>query len=390
MDTKPSRCEYCGNNQVSHIGTLTNDYLSLMNKPLEWLGTSELGRLLEKYLIRLAPPLVAIGERFGILRFSDDIEKAPNDRSRVIWEEAQRRGIKMRQFMVGKRPIDFYEAKLPNRTILFESLPVPTELQTSAIRWMDDKLKLKKKLMEAGIPVARGDAFTTFAAMRNLFRKIDKPVIVKPAVGSRGRHTTTFIYTENQLKKAFDIGKQISRRLVMEEHLIGSVYRATIIGGKLVGVLRGDPPRITGDGTSTVTELIKIKNDTRHPEVKEFKPTDHTKEFLARNNITLETVLPKGKTIDLTEKIGASYGGYRAEESHICHPKIKATLEAAGRVVDYPTMGFDFIIKDVTKDPDTQKWGIIECNSLPFIDLHHHPFEGPAINVAAYVWDFWK
>jgi D-alanine-D-alanine ligase-like ATP-grasp enzyme len=168
------------------------------------------------------------------------------------------------------------------------------------------------------------------------------------------------------------------------------VYRGTIVDGKLLGVLRGDPPRITGDGVSTIEQLIEKKNKNRHHEVKEFKLTPLTLDFLARSGYTPHSVLEKNKTIDLTEKIGTSYGGYRAEEIHICHPKTKEILEAVGRVVNFPVMGFDFIIQDITKDPDTQKWGILECNSLPFIDLHHHPLEGPAINIAQHLWNWWE
>ncbi len=100
--------------------------------------------------------------------------------------------------------------------------------------------------------------------------------------------------------------------------------------------------------------------------------------------------MPVGKTIDLIEKIGIGYGGYKAEEIAITHPEIIRILEAAGRLVNFPVMGFDFIIPDIRKHPDEQSWGIIECNSLPFIDLHHFPLEGAPVNVAKYVWDLWN
>jgi D-alanine-D-alanine ligase-like ATP-grasp enzyme len=55
-----------------------------------------------------------------------------------------------------------------------------------------------------------------------------------------------------------------------------------------------------------------------------------------------------------------------------------------------PIVGFDFIIPDPTQDPRDQKWGIIEANMNPFIDLHHFPLVGNPINVAAKVWDMWE
>jgi D-alanine-D-alanine ligase-like ATP-grasp enzyme len=53
-----------------------------------------------------------------------------------------------------------------------------------------------------------------------------------------------------------------------------------------------------------------------------------------------------------------------------------------------PLIGVDFIIEDVTKPWYTeQHCGIIECNSLPFIDLHHYPLFGKTNNVAGKLWD---
>jgi D-alanine-D-alanine ligase-like ATP-grasp enzyme len=134
---------------------------------------------------------------------------------------------------------------------------------------------------------------------------------------------------------------------------------------------------------------VEIKNKNKHASVHDVVLTGYIEEFLARNNYAPETILPKGKTIDLLEKIGIGYGGYKAEEIEITHPKTKEILERAGALVGAPVMGFDFIIPDITADPDNQFWGIIECNSLPFIDLHHFPLEGKPINAAGYVWDLW-
>lgn len=36
---------------------------------------------------------------------------------------------------------------------------------------------------------------------------------------------------------------------------------------------------------------------------------------------------------------------------------------------------------------EQQRVGILECNGLPFIDLHHYPFEGKPQNVAGALWD---
>ena len=121
--------------------------------------------------------------------------------------------------------------------------------------------------------------------------------------------------------------------------------------------------------------------------MEDIKISSVTLDFLSRNNYNLQTVLPVGKTIDLTEKIGVSYGGSSYEITEDTHPDIGIILEKAARVIGDPLLGFDFIIPDVTRAPQGQKWGIIECNGIPFINLHHFPLLGKPNNVAKYVWD---
>jgi len=58
--------------------------------------------------------------------------------------------------------------------------------------------------------------------------------------------------------------------------------------------------------------------------------------------------------------------------------------------VGLSVVGFDCIIPDPTKDANSQRWGIIECNSLPFIDLHYFALEGKPKNIAGMIWDMWE
>jgi len=36
---------------------------------------------------------------------------------------------------------------------------------------------------------------------------------------------------------------------------------------------------------------------------------------------------------------------------------------------------------------EQERLGILECNSMPFFDNHHLPFEGKPRNVAGLIWD---
>lgn len=383
------KCLYCGNNPISHrLMWLSQSFVIIMNPIGRVLAGGRLSRLFSKFTDLFFKATFAVLDLCGAIEENTDKSKVVSDRGMALWDEAEARGIPFKSFVVWGKPVDIYEAEVKGKKIKFNGLPRPPHNESGSDWWLDDKATVKKRLQEAGIPVANGGAFTDFKPLQKMFQKLRKPVIVKPRIGSRGRHTTTHISTEEDLANAFKRAKQLCHWVVMEEHLVGSVYRGTMIDGKFTGNLRGDPPRITGDGIHTIEELVIIKNANRHPQVKEVKLSNIHTEFLARIGKKLDDVLPAGQTIDILEKIGTSYGGFRAEVTDDTHPEIKRTLEAAAAIVKDPMIGFDFIIENVSRSPHEQIWGIIECNGVPFIDLHHYPLEGKPNQVARHVWDF--
>ena len=393
MSTKKlpkNSCPYCGNNPINHAFCYTMETLNVFLDPVSRRIDNVQNRHVNRLLNQVTGLFGWFFEKLGLLQFHRDSEKTLSDRSKVIWEEAEKRDILMEGIMILGRPIEQHRAKINGRWHYFESLPVPPQFNHESYSWMDDKGKLKNFFKKHRLPSAFGGHTASLEEALKIFRKGRPPFIVKPRLGSRGRHTTTHIYSEAEFIRAFKIAKQLCRYVIAEEHLVGSVYRGTYINGEVVGILRGDPPRIVGDGKHIVKELIKIKNKKKHPKVSDVKVTPHLEEFLRRQNLSLKTIPTKGKTVDLSEKIGISYGGFSAEEIPITHPKIITQIKKAGDVMGSPVVGFDFIIQDITKDPDKQRWGIIEANSLPFIDLHHFPLEGKPINVAAKIWDLWQ
>ncbi len=384
-----SKCVYCGNNPVPHFSTWFNETFFVYFEPLtNFCVQSFLGRIITKILYTAHPGWIWLMAKARLVHFNSTPQQNTSNRAKVLWEEAVRRGWKMESVAMFGREIDYYRVAIGQKTLYFSGLPRPLTTPGGSDGWMDDKWRLKQTLLKKGISVAAGGNFARFAPLLECFNTLTKPVIIKPRLGSRGRHTTTFIFTVEELKKAFRIAKQLCHWVIMEEHLVGSVYRGTVIGGKLAGVLAGDPPRVTGDGIHTISELVAIKNAHKNPMIKNVQISPVTIEFLARSCRALTDILPTGLTIDLSEKIGVSYGGSAREVTTRTHPKIKTVLEQAAAALQDPILGFDFIIEHIDQDPDTQKWGIIECNSLPFINLHYDAVEGGDNNVAKNVWDY--
>ena len=322
--------------------------------------------------------------------FSDQPDEKDTWRTKCFWEEATRRGIKMREFHLG--PIrDGFIAEYKGKTIIFDGLPRPGSQESASLKWMDNKGTMKIKFLKEGLPVAPGGvAFTKKNALK-IFNSIKKPVITKPNLGSRSRHTMIHINTPEDLIAGFKKAKKLSPLVIIEEELRGYLFRGTLIGGKLVGVVKRDQPEVTGDGIRTLRELMEEENkrpERNGPIFHKIIIDKETEIELKRQNITMSDVPEKNRIVTFSQKTSRSCGGTTTEVTDIIHPDNVEMLEHVGKFLKDPLVGVDFIIEDVTKSwKEEQHCGIIECNSLPFIDLHHYPLFGKPNNVAGKLWD---
>ncbi len=309
----------------------------------------------------------------------------------VLWDEATARGIRMREFRLLGLPTNSFVAAFPTgEEIQFDSFPVPPGM-SMGVWWLDNKSVMKKKFAELNIPVAVGGSAFTLAGAKKIFKKLGGPVIVKPYEGSASRHTTLHINDEEALERAFKISAQVSPKSIIERELKGAVYRPTLVNGKLIATLRRDKPQVIGDGVRTVSQLMEEAN--KHPKrggpyYAKMKITPMGERELAYQNITLESVPAKGRTVILHPKISWSLGGTTVDVSEEVHPDNKELFERVAKILGAPVVGLDFIIEDIARSWKEQKdCGIIECNSRPFFDNHHLVFEGTPRNVAGAIWD---
>jgi cyanophycin synthetase len=88
--------------------------------------------------------------------------------------------------------------------------------------------------------------------------------VVKPANGGRGGAAVTgCVRTESDLARAALSASRLDRRLLIERRIPGDMYRLMFLDGELVDVVRRDVPHVTGDGRSTILELIARENERR-------------------------------------------------------------------------------------------------------------------------------
>jgi D-alanine-D-alanine ligase-like ATP-grasp enzyme len=385
---KKKHCVDCGGAQVNHKLVYISIWLSAAIEP--W--TNWMGRLIPEEKLEWLGPILT---KTLLILHLGKMTYAPSEkdslRARVLWEEAQKRNINLKEFLLFGIGRDVFTSKYKNETRFFDVLPRTKDYNPKGLEWMDNKNEMKKHFKLAGIPVATGGIASSKKEAIKIFNSLDKPVIAKPNLGSRSRHTTTHISNEEELVKAYKLAHMLSPWVMIEEELTGYVFRGTLIGKKFVACLRREPAYVIGDGVHTVKELIDIENKNplrAGPIFHQLSLDEEAIKELTHWGKTSETIPKKDEIITLGQKTSRAVGGGITDMTEVIHPDNIAMLEKIAEVLDDPLIGVDFIMNDVSISwKDQPRSGVIECNSAPFIDLHHFPLVGKPHNVAGKLWD---
>jgi len=386
--TKKQHCKECGGAQVNHFFAYTSVLLGAFVEP--W--TNWIARLIPESSLEWIGPYLTKGL---VKLHLGKITRAPrhddSGRTIVLWEEAKKRGIDMYEFRLFDIGNDIFVSNYKGEMRFFAALPRPKDYDPRGLEWMDNKNEMKKHFHKVGIPVAHGDVTGTLKNGLKIFHSLEKPVITKPNIGSRSRHTTTHLETEEEFIHAYKSANKLSPWVMIEEELSGFVFRGTLIDKKFVAALRREPAYITGDGVHTITELIDIenKNPLRHGHIfHQLKLDIDAEKELAHWHHTKNTIPINGEIITLGQKTSRAAGGGTTDVTDVIHKDNIEMLEKIAEVLNDPLIGVDFIMNDASISwRDQPRSGVIECNSAPFIDLHHFPLVGKPHNVAGKLWD---
>lgn len=225
---KKHKCPYCGNNPVPHYLNWYFDSLNILFEKIQiGILANPLSRWASQWEDDISLFLIGLGRLFGMIHLGKKPGKTTLSRAKVLWEEAEKRGLEMREVRVIDRAVDTYIVRKPipgtrkKKIIIFSGLPRPAQSNNeAALATMDDKGIFKKTCKKHGIPVPDGGVARTFEEAKAIFDRIQKPVIVKPRLGSRGRHVVTYVRNYEDLRHAFKIARQLCLWVIVEEQII--------------------------------------------------------------------------------------------------------------------------------------------------------------------------
>ncbi|HEY8774913.1 MAG TPA: hypothetical protein VIM33_00350 [Gaiellaceae bacterium] len=246
----------------------------------------------------------------------------------------------------------------------------------SAMALAADKPAVYRLLTDAGLPIPEQLSFAAndLGAAR-VFLARDGPCVVKPARGTGGDGVTGEIRTASELRRAALAASRFSPQLLIESQVEGEVFRLLVLDGQVLDVVRRRHPAITGDGRSTVEELIFAEHDRRirgegSPGLKPFIVDLDCILSLKGAGITLRTVLPEGTTLRI--KTVTNYNSPEDNETFRgpISPALTAEVVAAAEVLGLRLAGVDVVTPTPTAALAASGGAIIDVNETP--GLHHH------------------
>ena len=254
-----------------------------------------------------------------------------------------------------------------------------------------DKSLAYRILSDLGLPVAKQRLVYKLNRAIQAAEKIGYPVVLKPVDGNHGKGVTVNVRNEDELEAAYDIAKQYSDGVLVEQMIKGYDHRLLVINGKLEAAALRMPGRVVGDGKSTVKQLVDAVNrDPRRgvgheKELTQIHIDTQAMSCLAEKGYTLDTVPAAGETVLLRKTANLSTGGTAIDVTDIIHPANREMAERTIKAVGLDIGGVDFLSEDITVSYKDNGAGICEVNAGPGFRMHVAPSEGKPRDIAAKV-----
>ena len=198
-----------------------------------------------------------------------------------------------------------------------------------------DKDLTKELLSTCGVPVPEGRLVESEEDAWGAAEDIGLPVVVKPYDGNHGRGVFTNLTTREEVVSAYRVAVDEGSGVIVERFVLGNEHRLLVVGNRMVAAAAGEPAWVTGDGKSTVIELIdsQINTDPRrgrtenHP-LNPVRLDSAARLEIARQGLSEDSVPPDGQRVLVQRS-----GNVAFDVTDRVHPSIAATVTLAARIV---------------------------------------------------------
>jgi cyanophycin synthetase len=240
----------------------------------------------------------------------------------------------------------------------------------------------KSLLKSCGVPIPEGTIVAGPAEAWEAAEDIGLPVVVKPTDGNHARGVSLDLTRREDVEAAFAVADAQGSEVMVERYIRGDEHRLLVVGGRLVAAARGESVFLTGDGKSTVLELIEsqVNSDPRRGDAEEFPLETIVLEREAAMQLLLERQGLNGNSVPAAEqRVLVQRGGNCAIDctDHV-HPDTVALAGLAARIVGLDIAGIDLVVEDISRPLVEQGGAVVEVNAGPSLLMHLKPAVGEA------------
>lgn len=256
---------------------------------------------------------------------------------------------------------------------------------------MENKVVTKKILEENGIAVPKGDMFTDKDDAKEAFSEYENtPIVIKPKSTNYGIGITIFKEpcSKKMYEEAIDIAFSFDSSVIVEEFISGEEYRFLVIGDEVLAITQRVPANVTGDGKSSIRELVEKKNEDKLRGFDHRKPLEKIQLgeiealMLESQGKDFDSIPDEGEIVNLRENSNISTGGDSLDFTDEVHDSYKKLAVEAAKTVDAAFCGVDIMIDDIKSDAKNGGFSVIELNFNPAYYMHCYPYKGKRRNVA--------
>lgn len=211
------------------------------------------------------------------------------------------------------------------------------------------------------------------AAYQHAKNNVGFPVVLKPNTASQGRLVCVANDRRTFMQAARAITK-IDKVFLVQPLVEGHDYRIVVLDGEVLSAYERLPLTVTGDGMSTIDQLLCAKQEDFELRGRDTKI--QTNDFrisnrLRRYKMTRATVLPMGSAFALLDNKNLSSGGEAVDATADIHPSYATLAAKIVKTMGLRYCGLDLMVQDDIRKPlhaEKNSYQVIEINSAPGVD----------------------
>jgi len=277
--------------------------------------------------------------------------------------------------------------KNPRNGIFYNFKDSYTDLDgVASLRLAADKIYCYELLQRLRQPVPPHIALNRFDLEGVLAFKNQCPagIVIKPARDT-GDATGVSIKPEGLFKiiESLAIAGVYGREVLVEQFCEGTNYRLLYCDGAFIAASIRLPAALTGDGRSTVLDLIKSANRGRAPigELTDYSPEtrpilyripmdQRVRSVLRKQRLSLNSVPAQGRPVRLQDICHWLWGGSYLDVTEEVCPQLTAAGADIVKALGVRLAGLDVIAKDIS-DCAHGGYVINEINTTPALLVHY-------------------